>query len=102
MPGGGDQVAAQLEVIVDRAMAGQKLPGQAFQLTEPNRVRLADITYLPTAEGWLYLAAVLDLAPRKTVGRAMRGHMRASPGQQFVHQRARHRPPAKSEMTLHT
>lgn len=38
------------------------LMGQAFQVAEPNRVWLADITYLPTAEGWLYLAAVLDLA----------------------------------------
>lgn len=53
------------------------LLGQAFQVAEPNRVWLADITYLPTAEGWLYLAAVLDLATRKIVGWAMRDHMRA-------------------------
>ncbi|MGY0782775.1 DDE-type integrase/transposase/recombinase, partial [Azospirillum argentinense] len=38
---------------------------------------LADIIYLPTGEGWLYLAAVLDLATRKVVGWAMRDHMRA-------------------------
>ncbi|QKS50597.1 IS3 family transposase (plasmid) [Azospirillum oryzae] len=53
------------------------LLGQAFQVAEPNRVWLADITCLPTAEGWLYLAAVLDLATRKIVGWAMRDHMRA-------------------------
>jgi len=53
------------------------LLGQAFQVAEPNRVWLADITYLPTAEGWLYLAAVLDLATRKIVGWAMRDHMSA-------------------------
>ncbi|WP_425429081.1 IS3 family transposase [Azospirillum thermophilum] len=53
------------------------LLGQAFQVAEPNRVWLADITYLPTAEGWLYLAALLDLATRKIVGWAMRDHMRA-------------------------
>ena len=32
---------------------------------------------MPTAEGWLYLAVVLDLFSRKIVGWAMRGHMRA-------------------------
>jgi len=37
---------------------------------------LVDITYLPTGEGWLYLAAVLDLATRKIVGWSMRDHMR--------------------------
>lgn len=43
----------------------------------PNQVWLADITYLHTGEGWLYLAAVLDLATRKVVGWSMREHMRA-------------------------
>ncbi len=41
-----------------------------------NRVWLADITYVPTAEGWLYLAAVMDLYSRKIVGWAMRDHLR--------------------------
>jgi putative transposase len=48
-----------------------------FRVTRPNTVWLADITYLPTGEGWLYLAAVLDLATRKVVGWSMRQHMRA-------------------------
>lgn len=49
---------------------------QAFSVSAPNRVWLADITYLPTGEGWLYLAALLDLATRKIVGWSMRDHMR--------------------------
>ncbi len=49
---------------------------QLFSAALPNQVWLADITYLPTAEGWLYLAAVLDLASRKIVGWSMRDHMR--------------------------
>jgi putative transposase len=49
---------------------------QEFTASVPNRVWLADITYIPTGEGWLYLAAVLDLATRKVVGWAMRDHMR--------------------------
>src|SRR3954452_4490567 len=46
-----------------------------FTAAAPNRVWLADITYIPTAEGWLYLAAVMDLFSRKIVGWAMRNHM---------------------------
>ncbi|WP_246682834.1 IS3 family transposase [Methylobacterium sp. WL9] len=49
---------------------------QQFSAALPNTVWLADITYLPTGEGWLYLAAVLDLAARKIVGWSMRKHMR--------------------------
>ena len=49
---------------------------QQFSVSEPNRIWLADLTYIPTGEGWLYLAAVLDLATRKVVGWAMRNHMR--------------------------
>ncbi|WP_415643961.1 IS3 family transposase [Sphingomonas antarctica] len=49
---------------------------QEFVAAAPNRVWLADITYIATGEGWLYLAAVLDLATRKIVGWSMREHMR--------------------------
>ena len=50
---------------------------QRFVAATPNQVWLADITYVPTGEGWLYLAAVLDLATRKVVGWAMRDHLRS-------------------------
>jgi putative transposase len=51
---------------------------QKFAAERPNQVWLADITCVPTGEGWLYLAAVLDLFTRRNiVGWAMRGHMRA-------------------------
>jgi len=49
---------------------------QDFSAAKPARVWLADITYQPTGEGWLYLAAVLNLATRKIVGWSMRTHMR--------------------------
>jgi putative transposase len=50
---------------------------QNFVAERPNQVWLADITYIPTGEGWLYLAVILDLFTRKVVGWAMRDHMRA-------------------------
>lgn len=40
-----------------------------------NRVWVADLTYVPTREGWVYLATVLDLGSRRCVGWAMRDHM---------------------------
>jgi len=42
-----------------------------FAATAPNKKWLADMTYVPTDEGWLYLALVLDLFARKLVGWAM-------------------------------
>src|SRR5262249_15496335 len=50
---------------------------QKFAAERPNQVWLADVTYVPTGQGWLYLAVVLDLFTRKIVGWAMRDHLRA-------------------------
>ena len=51
-----------------------------FTVAAPNRMWTADITYIPTAEGWLYLAIVLDLFSRQIVGWAMDATM----GQQLT------------------
>jgi transposase InsO family protein len=45
--------------------------GRDFEAVAPNQKWLADLTYVPTDEGWLYLALVLDLYARKLVGWAM-------------------------------
>ena len=42
-----------------------------FDAEKPNQKWVADITYLPTHDGWLYLAAVLDLHSRRVVGWSM-------------------------------
>ncbi len=47
------------------------LLARAFTAPAPNQVWLADMTYIATSEGWLYLAVVLDLFSRKVVGWAM-------------------------------
>jgi putative transposase len=44
---------------------------QAPKATAPNQLWVADITYIETLEGWLYLAGILDLYSRKIVGWAM-------------------------------
>jgi putative transposase len=44
---------------------------QKFQAERPDQVWLSDITYIDTGEGWLYLAAVMDLFSRRIVGWAM-------------------------------
>ncbi|MGY4112019.1 transposase InsO family protein [Aeribacillus sp. SP014] len=41
---------------------------QSFQATVPNEVWMADITYIPTDEGWLYLLSTMNLYTRKIVG----------------------------------
>jgi putative transposase len=46
-----------------------------FAADQPNQKWLTDITYIPTLEGWLYLAAVLDLYSRRVVGWAMSDRM---------------------------
>lgn len=59
---------------VRSAVAGNVLDRQ-FQADGPNRKWVADFTYIWTAEGWLYVAAVLDLYSRRIVGWSMQNNM---------------------------
>ena len=51
-------------------LLGQPLPEL------PNQVWAGDITFIPTANGWIYLAVVIDLCSRKIVGWALADHLR--------------------------
>jgi putative transposase len=53
----------------------ENLLGRPFDPASPNEAWVADITYIPTREGWLYLAAVEDLFSRMVVGWSMAEHM---------------------------
>ena len=57
------------------ATPAPNLLNQVFQAAAPNRVWTADITAIPTGEGWLYLAVLLDLYSRRVVGWAIRSTM---------------------------
>jgi putative transposase len=52
------------------AVAPNRL-GRAFTVPTPNTVWMSDVTYVPTAEGWCYLAVVLDACSRRIVGWAL-------------------------------
>jgi transposase InsO family protein len=57
------------------AIPAPNLLHRDFSAPAPNRKWVTDITYIDTAEGWLYLASVLDLFSRRAVGWAMADHM---------------------------
>ena len=62
---GERQVAAVAPNVLDRS----------FEAPAPNRKWIADFTYVWTAEGWLYVAAVVDLFSRRVVGWSMNAAM---------------------------
>lgn len=59
----------------DQPIAPNHLDRQ-FSVYQPDQVYVGDITYIPTQEGWLYLAVVIDLYSRQVVGWSMTEHMR--------------------------
>jgi putative transposase len=54
------------------------LVGRRFDVGRPDWAWCSDITYIPTGEGWLYLASVVDIGSRRLIGYSMAEHMRAS------------------------
>lgn len=61
----------------EAAAPAPDLVHRTFGADAPDRLWVADITYLPTWQGFLYLAVVLDAFSRRVVGWAMAPHMRA-------------------------
>ncbi|MFD1683195.1 IS3 family transposase [Pseudomonas rhodesiae] len=57
------------------AVASPNLLKRQFDVREPNKVWVTDITYIRTYEGWLYLAVVLDLFSRQIIGWSMKSQM---------------------------
>ena len=61
----------------ERAVVANNLLDRSFEAEAPNQKWIADFTYIWTAEGWLYVAAVVDLFSRRVVGWAMKAEMTA-------------------------
>lgn len=60
----------------EAAALSADLVKRVFSVDQPDRLWVADITYLPTGQGFLYLAVVLDAFSRRIVGWSMAGHLR--------------------------
>ena len=60
-----------------QAPAAEDLVRRQFKAPGPDRLWVADITYVPTREGFLFLAAVIDAFSRRCVGWSMRNDLRA-------------------------
>jgi len=65
---------------------------------KPNQVWMADITFIPTAEGWLYLGVVMDLYSRRIIGWEAADHLRADLTVAALQRALRQRRPAKGLM----
>jgi putative transposase len=60
-----------------KAAPAPDLVNRGFNPDGPDRIWASDITYLRTAQGWLYLATVIDLYSRRVIGWSMATHLRA-------------------------
>lgn len=68
-----------------RLAVADNLLGQQFTVHRPNQAWVSDITYIPTAEGWLYLAGIKDLYSGQIVGYAMAEHMQQTLVSEALH-----------------
>lgn len=66
-----------------------------FTACGPDRKWVADITYVPTGEGWLYLSAVMDVYSRRIVGWSMADHMESDLVADSLHMALQRRRPGK-------
>ena len=73
----------------------ENLLGRDFTANSPNQKWAADITYIPTKMGWLYLAVVMDLFSRRIVGWAMSEHIDSKLVQSAMNMAILHREPDK-------
>lgn len=73
-----------------------------FRATAPNQKWVTDITYLPTAAGWVYLAVVIDLFSRKVVGWAMRDSLETRLVSDALRAAIETRSPQRGELLHHS
>ncbi|MFK7734547.1 MAG: IS3 family transposase [Pirellulaceae bacterium] len=75
---------------------------QVFDADAPNQKWVTDITYLPTATGFVYLAVVLDLFSRKVVGWALSDNLATSVVSNALRRAIENRNPATGNLLLHS
>ena len=80
----------------------QNVLDRDFAAPAPDCKWVADITYIPTGEGWLYLAAVLDCFSRKIVGWSMAEHMETDLVSDALKMALQHRQPDGTRLLHHS
>jgi putative transposase len=75
---------------------------QRFVAACPNQIWLADLTFIPTDEGWLYLATVMDLFSRRIIGWAMAARMTDELSQQALRMALLQRPVSPQPLLHHS
>jgi len=96
--------APQYQATTQRNPADSVAPNRLardFAAERPNQKWLTDITYIPTDEGWLYLAVVLDLYSRRIIGWAMAERMTGDLTLNALHMAIRRRQP-EAELLHHS
>jgi putative transposase len=82
--------------------AATNVLNQEFKADGPNQKWVADITYLPTSTGWVYLAVVLDLYSRKVVGWAISNSLETKVITDALRQAIERRRPATNNLLHHS
>jgi putative transposase len=84
------------------ATPAPNLVARQFTPIAPDRLWVGDLTFIPTAEGWLFLAVLLDTFARRVVGWAMAEHMRAELPLTALQMALHHRRPGPGALVHHT
>lgn len=96
------RVRPRTTVVDPGATPATNVVRRQFGRTLLNRLWVGDITYIRTAEGWLYVAILLDACSRRVVGWAMADHLRTELVLEALHMAVGHRKPRPSELLHHT
>jgi putative transposase len=84
------------------ASPAPNLVARDFHPAAPDRLWVGDISYVPTGEGWLYVAMLLDAWSRRVVGWAMADHLRTDLAEAALRMALTARRPAGGELVHHT
>lgn len=85
----------------DRPTAPNVL-ARKFEAAEPDQAWVADITYVWTMQGWMYLAVIIDLFSRRVVGWSMAEHMRTELVLDALHAALGSRMPSEQGLVFHS
>jgi len=80
----------------------ENLLGRDFTTPEPDRTWVADLTYIWTSEGWLYLAVIIDLFSRRVVGWSMAEHLHTEVVLSALEAALGQRQPAEAGLLFHS